>query len=185
MRSADVGLVVALADRDDVRHVADAGVEGIFHTAEVRRERIQHRVRILLDAGLGQLRRVRHLRDRLRADEGRDLHLRHTGLEQSVDQVELLLKGQHLLEVLPTVARTAFQNIDLVCHDRFLLTLCFCNTVSLNKISLINLRQNLVNRYLYFALFLKIVNQESQKRRNISNSSISGGDYSSFRHNFA
>lgn len=65
MRSADVGLVVALADRDHVRDVADAGVEGVFHAAEVRRERIQHRVRILLDAGLGQIRRVRHLRDRL------------------------------------------------------------------------------------------------------------------------
>ena len=145
MRSADVGLVVALADRDHVGDVADAGVEGVFHTAEVRRERIQHRVRILLDAGLGQIRRVRHLRDRLGADEGSDLHLRHTGVEQSVDQVELLLKGQHLLKILPTVARAAFQNIDLVCHDRFLLTfryyfvttLCYRNIILLNIISLI------------------------------------------------
>ena len=176
MRSADVGLVVALADRDHIRHIADAGVERIFHTAEVRHERVQRRVRVLFNARFGYVRCVRHLRDRLGADERRDLHLRHTCIKHPVDQIHLLVERQHLLEVLPTVARAAFQNIDLVCHDRFLLTfhffyfvttLCFCNNVLLNKLSLINLSQNLVNRYLYFALSLKFVNQESQKRCNI------------------
>ena len=114
--SSDICLVVALTDGDNIGDILYACVYGILNTPEVGCKSVKRSVGVLFNAGLCKLGRVRHLRDGLGADKGRHFHLSDTGIEHSADQIHLLIEREHLLEVLPTVARAYFEYIDFVCH---------------------------------------------------------------------
>ena len=113
MGAVDVGLVVGLADGDHIGQVAHPGVPGVLHAAIVGHQGIGGDVRMGREHIPGQLRRVRHLRNGLGADEGRGLQQLHTGVHQPVDDALFLLDGQQLLQILPSVPGSAFKNMDV------------------------------------------------------------------------
>ena len=114
MGPADVGFVMGLADRDHIGDVTNTRVPGTFDSAEVRRQGPELHMRILLDAGSRKLGGVRHLGDRLGADKRGDFHLGHSGLNETVDDAELFFHGQHLLQILPAVSRTDFNDLNVL-----------------------------------------------------------------------
>ena len=111
MGSVDVGLVVGLADGDDIGQVLQPRRPGQLRPLEVGNKRHQFFVWILLHAVVGHLPGVHHLRDGLRADEGGDLNTLQSAGKQPVDVLQLLLRGQHPFEVLPAISRSALKDL--------------------------------------------------------------------------
>ena len=109
MGAVDVGLIVGLADGDDIGQVPHPGGPGILYAAIVGHQRIGGDVRVGRQHILGQLCRVRHLGNGLGADKGGSLQHGHACVHQTVDDVLFFLNGQHLLQILPAVPGTALQ----------------------------------------------------------------------------
>ena len=66
----------------------------------------------MLEAILCKLSSVCHLGNCLGTYKGCYLDLVHTGVYQCVDDADLFLKCEHLLEVLPTVSRSDFNDLN-------------------------------------------------------------------------
>ncbi len=124
--AVDVGLVVAGAQRDNVANLAQAQLIGVLRAAQVGHQSKQVQIGVLLQYHLGHSLGVCQLRDGLGADERSIFDVLHTGGDQTVDDVQLDLRGdgRRALHALETIAGTNFDDFDLLTHNHPAFFLC-------------------------------------------------------------
>lgn len=119
--------IVALRGRHENDHGIDAGLGCAVGTARIGHKSGQHRAFRAVDAGQN-LCRIPHLRHGAWRNEGRDLQMADTGIDQPVDEGDFPVRRHELRLRLQSVARPYFDDADAFgepfhkvagwcCHD--------------------------------------------------------------------
>ena len=119
MGAVDVGLVVALAQGDHIAHLPQAQGVGVLGAPEVGDQGEEVGVGVLGQGGAGDLGGVGQLGDGLGADKGGKLHVTHTGVDEGVDDGQLLFCGNEAavgFDALEPVAGAHFNDLNFFLH---------------------------------------------------------------------